>query len=192
MVRLVAAGGAVGVSLDAGAGRGAYVCPDPGCLAAALRGKLARALRTEAALPAPCALALLVREAVERKVSALLGQGRRMRAVASGQEAVGDRLARGTVSLLLLAVDAPPGSEGLAAAALAAGVPVGRALTRGTLGEALGTSPRWAAVVEDRHLAAGIVHYLGFLRGEAGDGAEGAVGTGPRAEARRVGGGQGG
>ena len=49
LVRLVADGrGGVVVTLRRASGRGAYLCPSPGCLEAALRRKvLARALRAE-------------------------------------------------------------------------------------------------------------------------------------------------
>jgi len=194
LVRLVALDGAVHVGLGPGAGRGAYVCPAPACLeAAANRGKLSRALRAEvAALPAG-GLAALVRAATERKVVALLGQGRRMRCVASGQEAAADRVRRAAAALLLLAVDAPSEADRLAAAARAAGIPVRRALTREGLGEALGASPRWAAAVEDRQLAAGLERYLTFLEnGAAGGGGGRAAGPGGKHRGPRVGGKQGG
>lgn len=194
LVRLVALDGAVHVGLGPGAGRGAYVCPTPACLeAAANRGKLSRALRAEvAALPAG-GLAAMVRAAAERKVAALLGQGRRMQCVASGQQAAAERVHRGAAALLLLALDAPPEADRLAAAAGAAGIPVRRALTRETLGAALGASPRWAAAVEDRQLAAGLERYLTFLRNGAAGGGGGAA-TVPAGKHRgsRVGGKQGG
>ncbi len=193
LVRLVVVDGAVHVSLDPGAGRGVYVCASPGCLeGAARRGRLSRALRADVAVPPAGRLAAMVREAAERKMAALLGQGRRMRRVASGHEAVGDRVGRRAASLLLLAVDAPAEGERLAAAAAAAGIPVGRAFTQVGLGEALGASPRWGVAVEDRQLAAGLLHYLGFLGGDGGGHARGAGAPGGQVRATRVGGGQGG
>lgn len=192
-MRLTAVEGAVRVSLGPGVGRGVYVCPSPGCLAgAATRGRLARALRADVAVPSADHLAAMVREAAKRKVAALLGQGRRMRRVASGHEAVRDRMGRGAARLLLLALDAPAEGERLAEVAALAGIPVARGFTREELGEALGASARWAVAVEDRHLAEGLCHYLSFLGGE-GDGERGGAGrSAAPARATRVGGGQGG
>lgn len=188
LVRLLAVEGTVRVSLGPGAGRGAYVCASPACLAgAAAGGRVGRALRANVAMPPAGRLAAMVREAAERKVTALLGQGRRMRRVASGQEAVGNRLGRRAASLLLLTLDAPAEGERLAASAAAAGIPVVRAFTREVLGEALGVSPRWAAAVEDRQLAEGVRHYLSFL-----EGSQAPAGPAAQGQATRVGGGQGG
>ncbi|HYB73993.1 MAG TPA: DUF448 domain-containing protein [Candidatus Sulfotelmatobacter sp.] len=188
LVRLVAVEGAVRVSLGPGAGRGAYVCASPVCLAgAAAGGRVGRALRADVTMPPADRLAAMVREAAERKLGALLGQGRRMRRVASGQEAVGERLGRRAASLLLLTLDAPAEGDRLAASAAAQGIPVARAFTREALGESLGVSPRWAAVVEDRQLAEGLRHYLGFL-----EGSQASAGPAAQARATRVGGGQGG
>ncbi|HEY7678449.1 MAG TPA: DUF448 domain-containing protein [Candidatus Methylomirabilis sp.] len=188
LVRLVAVEGTVRVSLGPGAGRGAYVCASPGCLAgAASGGRVGRALRASVAMPPAGRLAAMVREAAVRKVTALLGQGRRMRRVASGQEAVGERLGRRAASLLLLTLDAPAEGDRLAASAAAQGIPVARALTREALGVALGASPRWAAAVEDRQLAEGLRHYLGFL-----EGSQASAGPAAQVQATRVGGGQGG
>jgi predicted RNA-binding protein YlxR (DUF448 family) len=193
LVRLVALEGVLHVGLGSGVGRGAYVCPTAACLdAAAGRGRLARALRAEVAVPAAGALAAMVRAAAERKVAALLGQGRRMGCVASGHEATADRVARGQAALLLLTVDAPPEAERLAAAAGAARMPVGRALTRESLGAALGASARWAATVGDRRLAAGIARYLTFIREEGAGGAPEAGVPAGRHGGTRVGGKQGG
>ena len=193
LVRVVAVEGRVHVSLGPGVGRGTYVCPSPGCLAeATARGRLGRALGAAVEVPSAGRLAAMVREAAERKVAALLGQGRRMGCVASGQEAVGDRLGRRAASLLLLAVDAPAEGDRLAAAAASAGVPVARALTRGALGNALGASPRWAVAVEDRQLAAGLRHFLSFLGGEGGGAVEGSGASTAKVQTGRVGGGQGG
>ena len=187
LVRLAAVDGAVHVSLGPGAGRGAYVCPAPACLVAAARRRLSRALRVQVAVPPPEALAAMVRAAVERKVAALLGQGRRMGCVASGQEAVRERVARGAGALLILAVDGPAEGERLAGAAAAARIPVARALTREGLGAALGASPRWAAIIEDRHLAGGLMEYLAFLGVESAS-----VGAPRRGESTRGGGVRGG
>ena len=182
--------GALHVSLGPGAGRGAYVCPATSCLAVAARGKLRRAFPSDTPVPPAAQLAAMVREAAERKVIALLGQGRRMRCVAAGHEAVADRLGRGAAALLLVTLDAPEGAGPLAAAASAARIPVARALTREGLGTALGASPRWAAAIEDPRLAAGILEYLALLEGTAGA----APGAGPSRgqQAVRAGGVQGG
>ncbi len=192
LVRLMALDGALQVSLGPGAGRGAYVCPTPGCLAAAARGKLDRALKAEVAVPPGARLGAMVREAAERKVMALLGQGRRMGCIASGQEAVEDRVERGAAALLLLAVDAPAEGDRLAAAAAAARLPVARALTREELGTALGASPRWAAVVENRQLAAGLLEYLAFVAAEGTGGGAPAGAPARRDRVSRGGGVQGG
>ena len=193
LVRLVAVDGTLHVSLGPGAGRGAYVCPSLGCLVgAAARGRLRRALRADVAVPPAGRLVGMLQEAVERKMAALLMQGRRMRRVPSGQEAVRDRLARGAASLLLVTVDAPAEGERLVAVAAAAGISVGRAFTREALGEALGASPRWAAVVEDQHLAAGLLSYLSFLKGEGDGGAGRTEAPCAQVSAMRDGGGQGG
>ncbi len=193
LVRLLVVDGELRVSLGPGAGRGAYVCPLPECLAgAATRGRLGKALRATVVVPPAGRLEAMIREAAARKVAALLGQGRRMRRVASGREAAGDRVGRRAASLLLLTVDAPAEGEHLAAAAAAAGIPVARAFTREALGEALGGPPRWAAAVEDRQLAAGLRHYLAFLHEAHGGGAGGARASAARDQASRVGGGQGG
>ncbi len=190
LVRLMAWEGALHVSLGSGAGRGAYVCPASNCLAAAARGKLGRAFPSDIRVPPAAQLAAMVREAAERKVMALLGQGRRMGCVAAGQEAVADRLGRRAAALLLVTVDAPEGAEALAAAASAARIPVARALTREGLGTALGASPRWAAAIGDPRLAAGILEYLAFVERTLGA----APGAGPsrREQGVRAGGMQGG
>jgi predicted RNA-binding protein YlxR (DUF448 family)/ribosomal protein L30E len=145
-------------------GRGAYVCPDPACLAAAVkRNPFSRAFRRPVALP-EADLGRLVADRLEAHVTGLLGVARGAGRVRSGATQVEEALARGRLALLIVAADAEPATaEAFAALARAAGTPLVRFGSREALGRAIGKDFRAVVGIADPGLAAKIRDDLGKL-----------------------------
>lgn len=137
-------------------GRGAYVCYDMGCVRAAAKGRLARAL----ALPSgvrPDELARDVRDGQWRRTCEVAGVARKAGAVAIGAAGLGRSLAAGKVHAILLGADASPRTAGeVRAAAARAGVPLLVWISKRALGEVFGRAEVAVAAVGDRGFAASI------------------------------------
>lgn len=108
LVRLVLApDGQIAIDLDRKLpGRGAHICPSINCMEEAVRGNaFARAFRQAVSPPEADALAELLCERLEEKLSGLLGLGYRSRQVLSGSMALEKGLQKDRVYLLLLTED---------------------------------------------------------------------------------------
>lgn len=150
-------------------GRGAYLCPDPACIAAAVkRNPFPRAFRRPVTLPEGD-LGRVIAERVEAHVQGLLGVARKAGRVRSGATQVEEALARGGLALLVVATDAEPATvEAFSSRAAAASVPVARFGTKEGLGGAIGKEHRAVVGVADPGIAAKIRGDLGKLTRLAG------------------------
>lgn len=163
LIRVYAgADGRLGVDLGGGAGRGAYICPRRACLEQAIkRNELTRCLKVTHTPMTAMALEELIRDAVSRKVVALLGLARRARKVASGAEAVDSAMKRRSARLILSATDASTNSvEKLRTVAAQAGIPWMQGMGKEELGAALGTAPRACIAVTDPSFAGAVISAL--------------------------------
>lgn len=189
-VYAVAADGRLGVDLSREAGRGAYVCPRRACLEQAVkRGELARCLKVALAPVTVEALEELIREAVSRKVAALLGLARRARKVASGAQAVDSAVKRHSARLILSATDASASSvEKLRNVAVHAGITWMQGMGKEALGAALGTAPRACVAVTDPFFAGAVISALDKIpvEKEAGEAAWSDRRVGSGAEPRKA------
>lgn len=162
-------GGRVGVDLEGGSGRGAYVCPRRVCLEHAVRrGEFARCLKVTLPPMTVEALEGLIRERVSRKVAALLGLARRARKVASGTQAAEQAVKCQRARLVLSAVDASVNSvERIRILAAAGGVVWLQGLGKEALGAATGGAPRACVAVTDPYLAEAVISVLAKMPAQA-------------------------
>lgn len=86
-------------------GRGAWVCPAPGCLDAIAPGALGHVLHAPVRLPSPAARRLELAEGLERRVANLLSIARKVRGATFGPAGVRAKLAEGRARLVLIAGD---------------------------------------------------------------------------------------
>ncbi|MCC7536590.1 MAG: DUF448 domain-containing protein [Deltaproteobacteria bacterium] len=136
-------------------GRGAYVHVRGDCMAAAVRGGLARAFRAPVELGADeLAVAIEARLVVRR--TGLLVAARRAGALAIGTDAVRDAIASRRVALLLVASDAAGRREELSAAVGRLGRACVEVGTKTELGALLGREEVGVVAVLDRGLAEAI------------------------------------
>lgn len=119
-------------------GRGAHLHPTMTCVSRASKG-LSRSMRRQV-LVEPAALAQLIVEASERRISGLLSSAVRSRQTAAGVDSATQSLASGEAALVVVARDAAAAAS---AGAIARAVAEGRAVAFGTkaeLGALLGRS----------------------------------------------------
>ena len=140
--------------------RGAYICPDAGCIAKAVDGKLAISLKvTGDDLKNTGDLRNAIAAAYSQRVLSLLGQARKSGRVTSGTSLVEGELRRqgqGTW-LGLIALDASSSiAEKIEKALNKASVPYRTLLSREKLGGAVGKSPRSVVLVRDENMARAI------------------------------------
>ena len=137
--------------------RGAYVCPDYGCIARASGGRLDHSLRTGSGAGKTAGeLSDTIAAAYRRRVFSLLGQARKSGRVTSGTSLVEGELRRGSDEtwLGLMAADASMGiAERIEKALNAASVPYRVFSSREELGDAVGKSPRSVVLVRDGGMA---------------------------------------
>ncbi len=159
MVRIAAdPGGRAVVDLSGKApGRGAYVCPDPACLARAAKGRLAAVLKAERLEGGDAAsLAEGIAAALRERMANLLGLAQRQGKAASGTNMVEGELRREPRRdwLLVVAEDASADvTQKVLRRAEEIGIAVAILPTRDEIGLALGKSPRSAVLVKDGSLA---------------------------------------
>jgi ribosomal protein L7Ae-like RNA K-turn-binding protein len=91
-------------------GRGAWVHPRAACLADAVRGGLARGLKTQVTTDLPAVVTLL-RDAASRRTFSLLQAAQRARLAAVGTAALEEAERDGRVELLVLASDAKASAD---------------------------------------------------------------------------------
>lgn len=137
-------------------GRGAYTCPEPGCIAAAVRrGQFARAFRRPlpgvAAAELQAALVAQVREGI----LGLIAMARKAGQVLSGSNMVVDALGGPEPpALVLVAADIAPGvGDKVSGKAAACGVPCRRCFDKETFGRLLGKEERSVIAVRNHPLA---------------------------------------
>jgi hypothetical protein len=140
-------------------GRGAWVCPSPGCVDALTENAVGHVLRGPVRLPPAEARRRELAAALGRRVDNLVTIARRMRGVTAGPTGVGIALAAGHARLLLLAEDAPPGAAALWEKR-AEGRPLRRVHRGSALGALLGRGPVAIAAVTVEGLAAALLEAI--------------------------------
>ncbi len=140
-------------------GRGAWVCPSPGCLDAMAPGALGHVLRAPVRLPSPAVRRRELAEGLGRRVANLLTIARKMRGVTCGPAGVRAMLAAGRARLVLIAADI---SADAIASWTARSQPVAlrTAPDAQTLGMILGRSPVEAAAITVDGLASAILQAM--------------------------------
>jgi ribosomal protein L7Ae-like RNA K-turn-binding protein len=139
--------------------RGAYVCPDPGCIDRAARGRLAASLKVPAGNCKPEEIRSLIAQGYHRRVLSLLGQAKKSGLFVSGTTLVEGELRRRPDKrwLGLVAADASGDiSEKVQTRLKAASVPYRVAMNKAQLGDALGKSPRSVVLIKDAGISAAI------------------------------------
>ncbi|MDF1535958.1 MAG: DUF448 domain-containing protein [bacterium] len=139
--------------------RGAYVCPDRGCIDKAARGRLWASLKVPAGKEGPDRIRSAVAQGYHRRVLSLLGQAKKSGRFVSGTTLVEGELRRRPDKewFGLVAADASGDiSEKVQKRFMAASVPFRVAMSKMELGDALGKSPRSAVLVKDAGISAAI------------------------------------
>ena len=139
--------------------RGAYVCPDPGCIDRAARGRLAASLKVPAGSCRPEDISSSIAQGYHRRVLSLLGQAKKSGRFVSGATLVEGELRRRPDKgwLGLVAADASGDiSEKVQARLKAASVPYRVTMNKAQLGDALGKSPRSVVLIKDAGISAAI------------------------------------
>jgi len=144
--------------------RGAYVCPDAGCIRKASAGRLRASLRAGKGSGADSkGLQEAVAAGYRRRVISLLGQAKKSGRVVSGTNLVEGELRRGAQGhwLALLAQDVSEDiSEKILRSLESASVPFRVFLEKGEMGEILGKSPRSVVLLKDAGIASAIEESL--------------------------------
>jgi len=137
--------------------RGAYVCPDSGCVKKAMAGRLAASLKVRGQSGRTAEeLQKDIAAAYRKRALSMLGQARKSGRVTSGTSLVEGVLRRGAHKswLGLLAVDASPNiGDRIRKALICASVSFRVFFRKEELGDAVGKSPRSAVLVRDEGMA---------------------------------------
>ncbi len=154
--------------------RGAYVCPDSGCIKKAMGGRLAKSLKVRGqGEQSADELGKDIAAAYRKRVLSMLGQARKSGRVTSGTSLVEGELRRCANGkwLGLLAVDASPNiGDSIRKALTGACVPFRVSFRKEELGDAIGKSPRSAVLVRDEGMAKVIRESLDHLENVVGNG----------------------
>jgi hypothetical protein len=134
-------------------GRGAHVCPTRRCIEAAIGGRaLDRAFRAAVAYPDASEFVAAARDALTRRLGALLGSAITGRRAAAGADAVKHALELGQAVMLVVASDAAERTE-IERNAAQRGVRVRAASDKAALGEMLGKRPVAILAIVDRGMS---------------------------------------
>jgi len=134
-------------------GRGAHVCPTRSCIVAAIGGRaLERAFRASVVYPDAEELVATARQALARRLGALLGSAIGGRRAVAGTDAVKRVLGLGHASCILVASDAADRID-IERNAADRGVPVKVASDKVSLGEMLGKRPTAIVALVDSGLS---------------------------------------
>lgn len=137
--------------------RGAYVCPDAGCITKAVGGRLSVSLKVSRNEPGNAGdLKAAIAAAYRQRVLSLLGQARKSGRVTSGTSLVEGELRRGGQQRWfgLIALDASSNiAEKIEKALKRASVPYRIFLYKEKLGDAVGKSPRSVVLIRDENMA---------------------------------------
>ncbi len=139
--------------------RGAYVCPDSGCIDRAARGRLWASLKVPAGSCRPEEIRSAIAQGYHRRVLSLLGQAKKSGRFVSGTTLVEGELRRRPDArwLGLVAADASGDiSEKVQTWLKAASVPYRVTMNKAQLGDALGKSPRSVVLIKDAGISAAI------------------------------------
>lgn len=149
--------------LERGEGRGAYLCPDAGCLERTVRRKaLQRVLGAELGPLSVQQLRESIQQAVLQKVQRLLGLARRAKRVVAGSRAVSRALQADKIRLLLLSRDIlPQGEKQFRVEAKRRGAAIVTLFSRDELGAPLG-GPREVVGILDGSFAHGILQAVRY------------------------------
>lgn len=150
--------------LERGEGRGAYLCPDAGCLERTVKRKaFQKALGAELGPLSVQWLRESIHQAVLQKVQRLLGLARRARRVVAGSRAVWRAVQADRVRLLLLSRDIlARGEEQFRVEAKRRGAVVVTLFSREELGAPLGGPPRDVVGLLDGGFAKGILQAVRY------------------------------
>lgn len=148
-------------------GRGARLCPDRACFAAAVERKaFGRAFKAKVAPVDPVALADAFEAAGRRQVQSVLATAVRSGWLVAGRDAVREAVAGGRVALLMLAADAGASLQADVGRLQASGhVPAWRMLDKGTYGRFHGGRPVGVVGITHRGLAARLRSEFELIRG---------------------------
>lgn len=140
--------------------RGAYVCPDAGCISKASAGRLNASLKADkSSIKGFAKLQDAVAESYRRRIISLLGQARKSGNFTSGTNLVEAELRRDPQPhwFAMLARDISEDIlEKIVKRLDLASVPYGVFLSKEDLGDALGKSPRSVVLVKDAGIAGAI------------------------------------
>ena len=152
-------------------GRGAYVCPERGCIDKALKGGLlSRAFKEGSKVPQPGEFYQDLSDKVLKKIISLLGMARKSRMVVMGFDPVLDSLKKEPGGLLILAEDLAENTRNkLQEANKDAADGAVSIFTKEALGEMLGGQPVGLVYVPRRDFSAAIkkeiLRFLNISRG---------------------------
>ena len=186
------------IAIDAsgrGAGRGAHLHPRPACVAGAVRGGLARSVKSRVTLEGEkvtqASLAAAIGGVYDRRTEGLIGAAKRAGRLAVGSDAVVGAYRRGDVNLVVVACDAASAASlGVVREAISAGRAASWA-TKALLARAAmsGDRPEGVAVVAitDDRIAGAVAHAVSVvdsMRAGAGSN-EGKASVGEKPRGRR-------
>lgn len=172
MVRFSSSLAGLRVHLERGEGRGAYCCPDIGCLERAVKRKaLQKALGGDLGPLSVQQLREAIDQAILEKVRRLLGLARRAKRLVAGSRGVTQALTGGRVRLVLLSQDMfPQVGKQFQEEAARRGVPVTTVFSRKDLDTALGGPSREVVGLLDDGFAEGILRALRYwIPGRTGE-----------------------
>jgi len=143
-------------------GRGAYVCPTPGCVSKLTSSSLSYHLKAKVALSDHAMLKAELASSCDLKIRNLLSIGLKSGQVLVGSHAAGEALLRGRVFLLVIAADTAPRTE-RRLLRHSGSVPVVRLADKTRLGMWLGRHTAGSAAVTDEGLALKLGLFLARL-----------------------------
>lgn len=152
------------VHLEAGEGRGAYICPDLICLGRAVTRKaLQKALGGDFGPLSVQKLREAIHQAVLQRITRILGVARRTRGVVTGASTVAEALERGGLRLVLSSWDTfrGPGAS-FQAEAERRGIPVVTIFSPGDLHAAFGGPSHGVVGLLDGGCAEGVLRSLRY------------------------------
>lgn len=140
-------------------GRGAYVCPTPGCVSKLTSSALSHHLRAKVTLPDTTRLTAALASSWDLKIRNLLSIGLKSGQVLVGSHAAGEALLRGRVFLLVIAADTASRTE-RRLLRHSDSVPVIRVADKARLGAWLGRHTAGSAAIIDKGLASKLGLFL--------------------------------
>ena len=156
VVRVAAAAGRVVLDYrEKLPGRGAYLCPEQGCIRKAFaRDALSKAMRMKVQAPDEREFITFLADAIRQKIRSLLTMAAKAGKLAAGYSAVKDSFEKGRVEGVLYAVDLSDGTrEKIVDAARGVSPPEAKLFTRSEMGAMIGRELVGVVAFEDRGLS---------------------------------------